>query len=211
MKEIRKRFYENGSLEEESEYEGNRLHGTVKRYFPNGQLKEVMTYLRGVAEGPCRWYYQNGKLKREMNYVSGELSGEMKAYYESGVLKETWEFEKGEIVGCGATYHDTGSKKQEVQFEQGVVKSVTDYASKSNHMQVVLFSKDGCHLCERVLIAIQNVRKQIDFDLKIIDIAQDQVLFERYGNDIPVVTLNGKEIDRRELSEARLLKLFLNQ
>jgi glutaredoxin len=57
---------------------------------------------------------------------------------------------------------------------------------------VVLYTKDGCHLCERVLTELLKLRDEQSFEISIKDITTDSQLFERYKNIIPVVEVDGK-------------------
>ena len=57
---------------------------------------------------------------------------------------------------------------------------------------VVVYTKDGCHLCERVIAELLKLRSEQSFEISIKDITTDSRLFERYKNIIPVVAINGK-------------------
>ena len=70
--------------------------------------------------------------------------------------------------------------------------------------RVTLYSKPECHLCDVVKEVIAGVKRRRKFELEIRDILDDPQDFERFKNDIPVVYVNGKEIARHRLSEARL-------
>jgi glutaredoxin len=73
-------------------------------------------------------------------------------------------------------------------------------------MQVVLYSRPGCHLCDvaREVILVQRASTPFAFDE--IDIESSQDLLRRYGVRIPVVTVDGQErfevsVDASELAE----------
>ena len=57
--------------------------------------------------------------------------------------------------------------------------------------KVVVYTKDGCHLCENVISELEKMRVGGRFDLATQDITQDSNLFERYKNIIPVVCIDG--------------------
>lgn len=61
-------------------------------------------------------------------------------------------------------------------------------------INMVLFSTVGCHLCER---AEDLLRRHPDIALKLVEIADDPVLLERYGARIPVALRaeTGRELD----------------
>ncbi len=56
---------------------------------------------------------------------------------------------------------------------------------------VTLYSKPGCHLCDEARDALMRVQKAQPFELEEININQDAMLTAEYGEQIPVVWLNG--------------------
>ena len=53
---------------------------------------------------------------------------------------------------------------------------------------LVLYSTAGCHLCEDAEALLRALRAQGEqLDWSVVDIADDDALFERYGWSIPVV------------------------
>jgi hypothetical protein len=56
---------------------------------------------------------------------------------------------------------------------------------------LLLYSTEGCHLCER---ADALVRRWADRAIETVEIADDEALLERYGTRIPV--LRRADIDR---------------
>jgi glutaredoxin len=60
-------------------------------------------------------------------------------------------------------------------------------------MQVVLYTRPGCHLCDvaREVIVAERARRSFEFEE--IDISLDDSLELKYGIRIPVVTLEGEE------------------
>lgn len=53
-------------------------------------------------------------------------------------------------------------------------------------MQLVLYSKPGCHLCEGLQQKLESV-SHLDFDLEIRDITTQSDWFNRYQYEIPVL------------------------
>ena len=56
---------------------------------------------------------------------------------------------------------------------------------------IVVYSKAGCHLCEKVLSELEQLRTVENFDLTTRDITDDPELYERYKNIIPAVSVDG--------------------
>ena len=59
---------------------------------------------------------------------------------------------------------------------------------------VVLYARDGCHLCDDARRVIEDVRVRAPFDFTEIDIETDDALIRDYGIRIPVVTVDGEEL-----------------
>ncbi len=74
--------------------------------------------------------------------------------------------------------------------------------------QVTLYFKPGCHLCEDARRVLEQVQKQKPFSLEEINIQQDPTLLAEYGEQIPVVLLNGTFFCEYEVDEVRLKQLL---
>jgi glutaredoxin len=56
---------------------------------------------------------------------------------------------------------------------------------------VVLFHSPDCHLCERARAQLSELREELDFELREVDITGDPELEARYRELIPVVEIDG--------------------
>ena len=74
--------------------------------------------------------------------------------------------------------------------------------------KITIYSKPNCHLCERVREVVERCRTKAEFEVAVVDISQVAELLARYGQDIPVILLDGKEIARHFLRERKLLELL---
>ena len=61
-----------------------------------------------------------------------------------------------------------------------------------------MYTAEGCHLCEKAHKEILAAREKIKFDLTLVDIQDEYLTYEKYKDDIPVITLNGEEIARHK-------------
>jgi glutaredoxin len=59
---------------------------------------------------------------------------------------------------------------------------------------VVLYARQGCHLCDEARAVIERVRASADFAFVEIDIERDDALVRDYGVRIPVVAVDGEEL-----------------
>ena len=73
---------------------------------------------------------------------------------------------------------------------------------------VTVYTQPGCHLCEEAIRVLQRVQKLHPFALEEVNIQADPGLLAEYGEQIPVVTLNGTFLSEYVLDEARLRQLL---
>jgi len=65
-------------------------------------------------------------------------------------------------------------------------------------MKLILYSKQGCCLCEGLLTKLQQV-KNLNFDLEIRDINTNSAWFDRYQFEIPVLCVLNNHQQEQEL------------
>ena len=65
---------------------------------------------------------------------------------------------------------------------------------------VVIYSRPGCHLCEKAKEAIAAAQCADEYTLDEINIENDPDLLKRYRYDIPVIIINGLEAFRHRLT-----------
>jgi len=56
---------------------------------------------------------------------------------------------------------------------------------------VVLYHAPGCHLCDRARATLEELRDELGFDLREVDITGDDALEKQYRELIPVVAIDG--------------------
>ena len=62
-------------------------------------------------------------------------------------------------------------------------------------MEVVLYTKTDCGLCVQAKQVLQEVQCEYSFQIKEIDIYEDNDLLEKYHLMIPVVEIGGKQVE----------------
>jgi len=60
---------------------------------------------------------------------------------------------------------------------------------------VTVYSRGGCHLCDVALAEIEKFKNQFDFRLEKIQIDGDKNLEKLYGEEVPVILINGERHD----------------
>jgi glutaredoxin len=58
--------------------------------------------------------------------------------------------------------------------------------------EVVLYTAQGCHLCERARTTLGALRDEVEFELREVDITGDEELEARYREWLPVVEIDGR-------------------
>jgi glutaredoxin len=71
------------------------------------------------------------------------------------------------------------------------------------NITVDIYSRPGCHLCDEAKEIIERVRRRVAFDLRIIDVESDPALEKAYGEQIPVVMINGQKAFKYHVDEVQ--------
>ena len=70
--------------------------------------------------------------------------------------------------------------------------------------RVTLIGKPGCHLCDDARAVIERVTGELGVSWEELDITQDEELYRRYWEQIPVTLVDGRPHDFWRVSEDRL-------
>jgi glutaredoxin len=60
---------------------------------------------------------------------------------------------------------------------------------------VTVYSRHGCHLCESAIETLESMREELAFSIDIIHIDGNPELEKLYGNEVPVIHINGEHHD----------------
>ncbi len=58
--------------------------------------------------------------------------------------------------------------------------------------KVVLYTKEGCCLCDRAKQLLGRLTEEYSLEIEEVDIAHEAALMEQYGRIIPVVVIDGR-------------------
>jgi len=58
-------------------------------------------------------------------------------------------------------------------------------------IELTLYSRAGCHLCEAAKRVVAEARRRIVFDYREFDIDADSALCDLYNEEVPVIAING--------------------
>lgn len=78
----------------------------------------------------------------------------------------------------------------------------------ATHLQVVFYTKAGCHLCEHARDMLDDIASEVDYHLTEIDIRSDPAIFEQYRYRIPVLILNETLVVEGRIEYSELVSAF---
>jgi glutaredoxin len=63
---------------------------------------------------------------------------------------------------------------------------------RRNCIPVVLYTREGCHLCQDALAVLRQCAKAYPLQIEEIDVDQDPHLAAEYGEKVPVIAIDGR-------------------
>jgi glutaredoxin len=69
---------------------------------------------------------------------------------------------------------------------------------------VTLYTRVGCHLCDVAKGVLDDVRREHPFELTVVDVDTDAELRKAYGEEVPVVTIEGRKAFKYRVDPAVL-------
>jgi glutaredoxin len=60
---------------------------------------------------------------------------------------------------------------------------------------VTVYSRKNCHLCEVAIESLETVKSELNFEIEKIFIDGDTELTTKYGEEVPVIHIDGKHHD----------------
>lgn len=73
---------------------------------------------------------------------------------------------------------------------------------------VILYSRDGCHLCEEAEKTLAKLQQRADFITTTVKIDSDPGLLARYKEEIPVIFIGGRKAFKFKIDERKFLQLL---
>jgi glutaredoxin len=56
---------------------------------------------------------------------------------------------------------------------------------------VTVYSRKNCHLCDVAMESLETVKSELKFDIEKINIDGDDELINKYGEEVPVIHIDG--------------------
>ena len=76
------------------------------------------------------------------------------------------------------------------------------------HLRAILYTRRGCHLCEDAEDLLQRAQQRYGFWLDRLDVDADPTLAARFGEQVPVIEVNGKVRFWGKVNPVLLERLF---
>ena len=76
-------------------------------------------------------------------------------------------------------------------------------------VQVVLYTRPGCHLCDEAKQAMKSAGCDNEYTLQEVNIEEDRELLNKYRVDIPVILIDGRESFRHRVTPAEFRAAIL--
>ena len=73
-------------------------------------------------------------------------------------------------------------------------------------VEVVVYSKPRCRLCDELKTKLQRLRLRVPFEWREVNILENPAAYQAYQDEIPVVFVNGKKAFKFYLDEKQFLK-----
>ncbi len=71
---------------------------------------------------------------------------------------------------------------------------------------VVVYSREGCHLCEIVKETLTQLQGEADFQWREVDIDADPELRQRFTEEVPVVFIDGRKAFKYRMGGREFLR-----
>jgi glutaredoxin len=76
--------------------------------------------------------------------------------------------------------------------------------------KVTIYSRSNCHLCEVALTTVMSFAPEFDFEIERILIDGSARLEEKYGEQVPVILIDGQVHDYFRVNPERFRKALLS-
>jgi len=73
-------------------------------------------------------------------------------------------------------------------------------------MDLTLYTRAGCHLCEEMKTALRPLLHEFGARLGEVNVDEDADLSAMYGSDVPVLFLGGRKVAKHRLDAAQIIR-----
>ncbi len=117
-----KTYYDNGKIQEESEFLEDIKNGVTRWYNKSGKRVAENHYVNGVFQGVQKTYYDNDSIMTTTNYTNNIMTGDYKEYYRNGKIKMEGKYVNGVREGAWIEFDELGKPQKTIKYKNGVAK-----------------------------------------------------------------------------------------
>jgi len=77
---------------------------------------------------------------------------------------------------------------------------------RMREVALTVYGRSECHLCEEMTEIVRAVAAELGCTLAVVDISEDAELEARFGQEVPVLCVNGRKAFKYRLTERDLRK-----
>lgn len=101
-------------------------------------------------------------------------------------------------------------RSREPSILRGNIRRALALARKRTHRgplrRVVLYEKEQCGLCGEAFRALSRLALELPIEIERIDVERSAELRDRYALRVPVIEMDGRELDAARVGERELTK-----
>jgi len=71
-------------------------------------------------------------------------------------------------------------------------------------MELTLYTRGGCHLCDEMKAQLEPLLGEFGLELREVDVDTDAMLAGRFGEEVPVLLLDGRKVAKHRLDVKQL-------
>jgi hypothetical protein len=76
--------------------------------------------------------------------------------------------------------------------------------TESGFSRLTLYSRARCHLCDEMVEGLRGLQHRFRFDIAVVDVDSSPELQRRYGDDVPVLMHDTRELCRHRLDAEKV-------
>jgi antitoxin component YwqK of YwqJK toxin-antitoxin module len=122
--------YYSGAITSTEMYVNGIKHGIEKKYYPNGQVSEEIEWQQNMKNGVWNQYFDDGTIKLKANYVFNSLNGPYSFFWPNGKIYILGNFVDNKRHGTWTFYSDDGTKKSEIVYNYGKADNEEEIIAK---------------------------------------------------------------------------------
>ena len=77
-------------------------------------------------------------------------------------------------------------------------------AGDARPLELTVYSRAGCHLCEEMIERLQKLRDDFSFTIAVVDVDGDPLLAARFDTEVPVLAHGAHELCRYRFDASRV-------